>query len=135
MHLGLFNCWQRLPACLPLRLRLPLHPALFVYNLNVVFVCCRSVLPAKNSLSLSLPPSLPLSLSRTKAFPLLPPPPPPFQTKRQIFPPNAVSHSMDGHLFVLAGKMRRDVAQLNFRGKQEYHVLNNCAVSEGVSRY
>ena len=53
-------------ASVPLRLRLRLlcrspYPALFVYNLNVVFVCCRSLLPAKNSLSFSLS----LSLSRS----------------------------------------------------------------------
>ena len=44
-----------LPRSLLVSLRLSsIHPALFVYNLNVVFVCCRSLLPAKKSLSLSL---------------------------------------------------------------------------------
>ena len=99
MHLGLF-CWLATSASLGPS---SLSPALFVYNLNVVFVCCRSLLPAKKSLSPSRSPSL--TLNRTKALPALPPtPPPPFQTKRQIFPPNAVSHSMDGHLFFLAGR-------------------------------
>lgn len=110
MHLGLF-CWLATSASLGPSSLSPIHPALFVYNLNVVFVCCRSLLPAKKSLSPSRSPSL--TLNRTKALPALPPtPPPPFQTKRQIFPPNAVSHSMDGHLFFLAG--RCDAPTSNF---------------------
>ena len=107
---------ERLPPSVPPRLPPPLspiHPALFVYNLNVVFVCCLSLLPAKKSLSLSLSFSHP---HRTKALRALPPTPPPFQTKRQIFPPNAISHSMDGHLFFLAG--RCDAPTSNFGEKQ-----------------
>ena len=68
--------------------------------------------------------SPPLTLnSRTKALPALPPTPPPFQTKRQIFPPNAVSHSMDGHLFFLAG--RCDAPTSNF-GENNLTKAGSC---------
>ena len=98
-------------VCLPRSLLvslLSIRLYLFTTLTSSSSVAVRCCLPRSRSPSRS--PSL--TLNRTKALPALPPTPPPFQTKRQIFPPNAVSHSMDGHLFFLAG--RCDAPTSNF---------------------
>ena len=91
-------------VCLP-RSLLSIRLYLFTTLTSSSSVAVRCCLPRSRSPPLTLN-------SRTKALPALPPTPPPFQTKRQIFPPNAVSHSMDGHLFFLAG--RCDAPTSNF---------------------
>ena len=114
MHLGLF-CWLATSAYLgPSSSPSSIHPALFVYNLNVVFVCCRSLLPAKKSLSLSLSLSHPQqneSSSSVAADAAAA-----FSDETSDFSTERSKSFYGWPLVLFGGKMRR--AHLQFRRKQ-----------------
>ena len=106
MHLGLF-CWLATSASLGPS---SLSPALFVYNLNVVFVCCRSLLPAKKSLSPSHPQQQNESSSSVAADAAA------FSDETSDFSTERSKSFYGWPLVLFGGKMRR--AHLQFRRKQ-----------------